>query len=135
MNRTPSVGSRRPRQAAVWVLQIVLALAYLAAGWSKVSGAEAALQIFDQLGSGGDAFRILYGLAEIVTAVALLVPRISGLAALVLAALIVIAIAVHLALGELNGLVFLVPLALVTVVAWHRRTDNPLRRRAPDGYQ
>jgi len=56
-----------------WVLQGLLAAAFLAAGGAKLAGVPMMVQIFDQIGMG-QWFRIVTGLVEVAGAVALLVP-------------------------------------------------------------
>jgi putative oxidoreductase len=110
----------RTWHVALWVIQIVLAAAYLAAGFSKLAGTPEAMVIFDQVGLG-DWFRYLIGTLEVVVAIMLLIPRLCGLAAVALLVLILVAIAAHVAIGDVNAVVFLVPLVLAAIVAVGRR--------------
>src|SRR5260370_41318024 len=63
-----------------WVLQGLLAAAFLAAGGAKLLGAAMMVQIFDQIGMG-QWFRAVTGLVEVAGAVALLVPGLAALGA------------------------------------------------------
>lgn len=109
---------------ALWVVQALVAVAYVLAGASKVGSAEAAVVIFDRIG-WGDWFRYLMGGLEIIAAVGLLVRSFVVRAAVALGVLITVAIVAHLAIGDTNGLVFLVPLVLVGVIAYARRKGAP----------
>lgn len=110
----------RAANIALWVLQIVTALAILGAGASTVIGAAQAMAVFTALGTG-DWFRYLTGVLEIAGAVGLLIPRLVGLAALALAALWLVAIATHVFLIGGNPAAAVTFFILSTVIAGGRR--------------
>lgn len=56
----------------VWILQIVAAIAFLMAGGSKLVGAPAMIQLFDEIGVG-QWFRYVTGAIEVLSAILLLV--------------------------------------------------------------
>src|SRR5215212_6348208 len=66
---------------ALWALQAVLALMFAMAGFAKVGGDAAMVKMFATIGIG-QWLRYLVGTLEIVGALGVLVPRVSGLAAL-----------------------------------------------------
>jgi putative oxidoreductase len=73
----------------LWVLQVLLAVFFLAAASApKLLGQQAAVDMFTDIGAG-QWLRYLVGILELAGAVGLLVPRLSGLAAIGLAALMV----------------------------------------------
>jgi uncharacterized membrane protein YphA (DoxX/SURF4 family) len=73
-----SIETRQPsRRTGVWILQIVVAAAFLAAGGAKLAGAPFMVQLFAQIGLG-QWFRVVTGIVEIVGAVALLYPRLAS---------------------------------------------------------
>jgi putative oxidoreductase len=111
--------SNRALRATLWVLQILLALAYLSFGYSKLVDAPAAAEIFDKVG-WGDWFQYVVGVLEIAVAIPLLIPRYARRGAIALIALAVVAIGVHAAIGDPNGLVFVVPIVMASVVVWGR---------------
>jgi len=78
-----------------WVLQGLLAAAFLAAGGAKLAGVPMMVQIFDQIGMG-QWFRIVTGLVEVAGAVALLVPGFAALGAAWLGATMFFAVLTHL---------------------------------------
>src|SRR2546426_8844203 len=63
----------RGRVVGAWIVQGLLAAAFLAAGGAKLAGVPMMVQIFDQIGMG-QWFRIVTGLVEVIGAVALVVP-------------------------------------------------------------
>jgi hypothetical protein len=80
---------------ALWGLQIGLAALFLLAGGSKLVGAPAMVALFTAIGVG-QWFRYVTGLIEVVSAVALLVPALAPLGALLLVATMAGAITTHL---------------------------------------
>jgi len=110
---------------SVWTLQILLAAFFLvAAAGPKLVGQAYAVEIFDAIGIG-QWFRLFVGLVELAGAIALLIPRLAGLAALGLVATMVgAAFTQLLVLG--TPVLALTPLllcALNGVVAWVRRAE------------
>lgn len=113
-----------PRWANIgmWVLQALLALTYLFSGVNKVGGEAQTVAGFDAIG-WGDWFRVLIGVLELAGAVALMIPILSGLAALAFTGLmtgaVIMTVAVYgdLALAVIPATVGI----LVAIVAWGRR--------------
>lgn len=70
---------------AIWVFRVILAALFLFAGYLKLSGAEMEVQIFETVGLG-QWLRYATGLAEVIGAIALLVPPVSAFGALILLA-------------------------------------------------
>lgn len=119
--RNPALKSRPGRglNIALWALQVLLAAAFLMAGAAKLSGAEMMVKQFETLGLG-QWFRYLTALLEIVAAVLLLIPRLSGLGALLLIPIMLGAAAAHVVVFKDSPVAPLVILALAAVVAWGR---------------
>jgi uncharacterized membrane protein YphA (DoxX/SURF4 family) len=84
-NKAPAA---RATNVALWVLQAVLALQFAGGGLAKLAGAPELVDMFANIGAG-QWLRYLVGALEVVGAVGLLVPRLSGLAAVGLAGLMV----------------------------------------------
>lgn len=102
-----------------WALAVILALAFLMAGGTKLSGQAEMVENFDKWGLSSTAMYLI-GLAEILGAIGLLVPRTRFLAALGLMALMLGAIGTHL----LNTETFVPPLVLLlllSLLAWVRK--------------
>ena len=110
----------RTRRYGVWALQIVLALAFLAAGGSKLAGVPMMVQIFDQIGIG-QWFRFVTGVVEIVGAVGLLIPGFAGPAALWLGFTMVCATITHLTVLHTNPAPAIVLVVLNALVVFLRQ--------------
>jgi putative oxidoreductase len=126
---TLSIKSGRGVNVALWVLQVLLAAAFLMAGASKLAGAEMMVKQFETLGLG-QWFRYLTGALEIVAAVLLLVPRWSGFGGLLLIPIMVGAAIAHLVVFKNSPAVPLVFLGLASVVAWGRLMREPVATKA-----
>lgn len=122
--------ARSPRsQAAMivgWLLRIALALVFAGAGFSKLAGDPAMLQLFDDVGAG-QWLRYVVGALELAGAVGLLVPRLCGLAAAGLVLLMIGATITNIAVLGVSPAFTLLLLVLAAVVVWlRRRRLNPL---------
>jgi putative oxidoreductase len=116
----------RAANFALWVLQAVLALMFVLSGFAKVGGDAAMVEMFATIGIG-QWFRSLGGALEIAGAVGVLVPRLSGLAALGLVCLMVGATLTNV---FVLGTSPLLPIALMLVsvlVAWGRWPQTSTR--------
>jgi uncharacterized membrane protein YphA (DoxX/SURF4 family) len=97
---TRQASAPRVGNVGLWVLQAVLAFQFAGGGLLKLSGAPVMAELFADIGAG-QWLRYLVGALEVAGAVGLLVPRLSGLAALGLAGLMVGATATNLfVIGE-----------------------------------
>ncbi|HSZ55657.1 MAG TPA: DoxX family protein [Tepidisphaeraceae bacterium] len=116
--------ARRPLSKGLnitcWALQGLAALAFLAAGGSKLAAAPAMVEMFAKIGAG-QWFRYLTGALEVFGAVALFVPRAAFYGALLLAMVMLGAIVTHLAILGGSPVPALVLLVIVGTVAWLRR--------------
>lgn len=79
-------GTAGVSNVGLWVLQVGLALQFAGAGFLKLSSAPTMIDMFADIGVG-QWLRYLVGALEVCAAAGLLVPRLSGLAALGLAGL------------------------------------------------
>src|SRR5436305_7272335 len=80
---------------ASWILQILAAAAFFAAGGAKLTGAPAMVAVFDKIGVG-QWFLYVTGVLEVVGAIGLLVPRTALYAAVLLACVMAGAILAHI---------------------------------------
>jgi len=87
--------SSRGRVIAVWILQILAGVAFLAAGGSKLAGAQAMVDTFQKVGLG-QWFRYVTGLLEVAGAIGLFLPKFSFYGAVLLATVMVGAVFTHL---------------------------------------
>jgi putative oxidoreductase len=108
LDRTVTRG--RAVTVTLWTAQILLAVFFVVAAAPKLLGEATTVASFDAIGFG-QWFRYLTGACELAGAVGLLIPRLSGLAALGLAGVMVGATVTNLFL--LPGMA---PVAVVTVL-------------------
>lgn len=113
----------------LWILQIGAAGMFLMAGFSKLSGDPMMVGMFDAIGLG-QWFRYVTGSLEVLGAVLLLIPRLSGLGALLLVGVMLGAVTTHLFVVGGSPLPAIILLIVTGVVAWGRRqrTMNILAR-------
>ena len=78
----------------LWILQIGAAGMFLMVGFLKLSGAPQLVGLFEAIGLG-QWFRYLTGTLEVVGAILLLIPRTSGLGALLLVGVMAGAVMTH----------------------------------------
>lgn len=103
----------------LWVLQAALALQFAFAGFLKLSGAPAMVDLFARIGAG-QWMRYFVGAVEIAGAVGILIPLLSGLAALGLTALMVGATVTNLFVIDDAPWIPIAVLVMSALVAWGR---------------
>lgn len=123
---TPVVIRSRPANVALWVLQVLLAAAFLGAGGAKLAGAAPMVAMYEAIGVG-QWFRYVTGVFEIGGAIALLVPRGAALAAVWLSCIMVGAIITHLAVLHNSPIGPVVLLIGLGIVAYVRRSELAAR--------
>ena len=79
----------------LWILQIGAAGMFLMVGFFKLSGDPRMVGLFDAIGLG-QWFRYVTGSLEVLGAILLLIPRLSGLGALLLVGVMLGAVPTHL---------------------------------------
>jgi putative oxidoreductase len=104
----------------LWILQIGAAGMFLMVGFFKLSGDPRMVGLFDAIGFG-QWFRYVTGSLEVLGAVLLLIPRLSGLAALLLVGTMLGAVATHLFVVGGSPLPAIILLIVTGVIAWGRR--------------
>jgi putative oxidoreductase len=115
------VANSKGRMIGFWVLRILLATAFLAAGGAKLAGAPVMVQMFEKLGIG-QWFRVVTGAFEVSGAILLLIPRLTFYGAGLLMLVMIGAITAHLTVLGGNPAPPLVLLALNGLTAWLART-------------
>lgn len=115
---------RRPRAVRVilWIAQIVLAGMFVMVAAPKLLGDPAAVASFHTIGFG-DWFRYLTGACEVGGAIGLLIPRLSGVAAIALVGLMACATLTNLFLlpGMASAAIVTVVLGIAfALIAWGR---------------
>jgi putative oxidoreductase len=104
----------------LWVLQIAAAGMFLMVGHLKLSGDARLVGLFEAIGLG-QWFRYMTGALEVLGAILLVIPRTSGLGALMLACVMVGAVVTHVFIVGGSPLMAIILLGVTGVVAWGRR--------------
>ena len=109
------------KEVVLWVITLFLALVCLRSGWLKVTGNIFWVRDFHRWGYP-DWFRLAVGVAELISAVLLLVPRLASYGASLFAVVMLGAIFTHYANNETSRLPFnFLLLTLSLVIAFVRR--------------
>src|SRR5438105_1195771 len=114
--------SARARSVAFWVLKIVLALMFLAAGTFKLIGAPMMVAEFGRVGLG-QWFRIFTGACEIAGALLLLWPASTGFGAVLLTCVCIGAFFAQWLVLHGDVIHALVLVAILSSMAWSSRRD------------
>src|SRR2546427_6378410 len=127
MSQTMIAGSRfgsastgKIINVGLWILQIGAAGMFLMVGFFKLSGDPRMVGLFDAIGLG-QWLRYVTGSLEVVGAVLLLIPRLSGLGAVLLVGAMLGAVATHLFVVGGSSLPAIILLIVTGVIAWGRR--------------
>ena len=104
----------------LWVLQIGAAGMFLMVGFLKLSGNAQLVGLFQAIGLG-QWFRYLTGSLEVAGAILILIPRMSGLAALMLAGIMICAVFTHVFIVGGSPLGATILLVVTGIIAWGRR--------------
>lgn len=106
----------------LWALQVILALLFVAPGWSKVTSHPGVIRMFQKFGYP-DGFYWVVGVVELAGAAGLLIPPVTAYAAGALMCVMAGATYSHLAAGDPIGRVIQtsVSFLLLALVAWSRR--------------
>ncbi|MGH3798280.1 MAG: DoxX family protein [Pseudonocardiaceae bacterium] len=117
-------GQRRRGHVALWCLQVLAAGVFVMAAIPKVTADPQAVAGFTALGLGTVGMYII-GALELAGAIALLIPRLAGLAGLAFVALMIGAVlSTLLVLGASLVAMPAAVLVLVAVIAWGRRRST-----------
>lgn len=112
--------SGKGRRITLWTLSGMVALAFIAAGGSKLAGASAMVEVFDKVGLG-QWFRYVTGFLEVMGAIGLLISRYAFYAAALLGVVMVGAIIAHVTVLGTSPAAPVVLLVLSGIVAYLRR--------------
>lgn len=124
-----ATGQTKGKIIALWVLKVVVGLAFLAAGGSKLAGAPPMVAMFAKIGFG-QWFRIFTGLLEVSGAIGLFVPRFAVYAASLLAIVMVGAVGFHLTILGGNPAPPIVLLLLASLIVWLSRKTSSSELRS-----
>ena len=118
--RSSSRSTGKIMNIVLWVLQIAAAGMFLMVGFLKLSGNAQLVGLFEAIGLG-QWFRYLTGTLEVAGAFLLLIPRTSGLGALMLAGVMTGAVVTHVFIVGGSPLMAIILLVVTGVIAWGRR--------------
>ena len=125
---TATTTSRRTRSraanVALWTLQVVIAVIYAFSAFGKLTAEAQNVAGFHAMGLGNTGMYVI-GSLELAGAIAMFIPRLTGLAATCFVALMIGAVTATLAVG--GGVLAVIPatvLVLVAVLAWGRRDST-----------
>jgi putative oxidoreductase len=107
---------------ALWTVQVLVALAFVAAGSGKLLGSSDMIALFDAIGIG-QWFRYLTGSLEVLGALLLIVPGRAAFGAVLLACVMAGAVVAHLAVLPAPPTAPVVLFALTALIAWGRRSQ------------
>ena len=122
----------------LWVLQVLLAVVFLAHGWLLLAPPESMVAVMNATMS--PAFRLFLGVAEVLAAIGLTLPGLTRIlpwlvptAAAGLMIVMIGAITLHVSRGEVSSAITTtVLLALLTFVAYMRWRVQPILPRTAD---
>src|SRR3954471_12153560 len=121
---TPRRTRSRAANVGLWTLQVVIAVIYAFSAFGKLTAEAQNVAGFQAMGLGNTGMYII-GSLELAGAIAMFIPRLTGLAATCFVALMIGAVTPTLAVG--GGALALIPapvLVLVAVLAWGRRDST-----------
>ena len=114
----------RRANAALWVLQVLVAAVYLFSAFFKLTASPENVAGFQAMGLGTAGMYVI-GALELAGAIAMFIPVLTGLAATCFVALMIGAVIATLAVG--GGALAAIPatvLVLVAILAWGRRDST-----------
>ena len=121
---TPRRTRSRAANVGLWTLQVLVAAVYAFSAFGKLSAEAQNVAGFQAMGLGNTGMYII-GSLELAGAIAMFIPRLTGLAATCFVALMIGAVTMTLAIG--GGVLAAIPatvLVLVAIVAWGRRDST-----------
>jgi len=118
--RLASGSTGKIMNVGLWILQIGAAGMFLTVGFLKLSGDPQMVALFQAIGLG-QWFRYVTGSLEVLGAVLLLIPRLTGLGALLLVGVTLGAVTTHLFVIGGNPLPAIILLIVTGIIAWGRR--------------
>jgi uncharacterized membrane protein YphA (DoxX/SURF4 family) len=120
----PRPTTARIANVGLWTLQVLLAAVYGFSAFGKLTAEAQNVAGFEAMGLGTTGMYII-GALELAGAIAMFVPRLTGLAATCFVALMIGAVIITLAIG--GGALAAIPATvgvLAAVVAWGRRDST-----------
>jgi putative oxidoreductase len=120
-----SMQQARWQKITAWILQILVAVFFLAAGVTKLMGSQEMVTEFARMGFG-QWFRYVTGMLEVTAALLLLLPRTAFWGGTILATMMLACASLHLFRMDSDPVFAIVMLFISGTIAWLRR---PYRSR------
>jgi putative oxidoreductase len=117
---TNAASLEAPRNGSLWVVQLLGATLFFIAGFAKLSGDEQMVQMFAAIGIG-QWFRYVTGLIEVVSAILLLIPALSGIGALLAVPMMIGVSLIQLLVIGGSPVLPIGLLIIASIVAWGRK--------------
>jgi putative oxidoreductase len=111
--------SSKALNVTFWILQGLLAAAFLVAGTTKLAGPQMQVAFFEKIGLG-QWFRYFTGGLEVIGAILVLVPRTAVVGAALLGVTMVGAVDIHLLITGGSPVPSVVLLVIAVAVIWYR---------------
>jgi uncharacterized membrane protein YphA (DoxX/SURF4 family) len=121
---TPHPTISRAANIGLWILQVLLAAVYAFSAYGKLTADAQNVAGFEAMGLG-TAGMYTVGALELAGAIAMFIPRLTGLAALCFVALMIGAVIITAAIG--GGALVAIPATVgvvAAIVAWGRRDST-----------
>ena len=112
----------KPLNIVLWTLQVLVALAFVAAGSGKLLGSSEMIALFDAVGIG-QWFRYVTGSLEVLGALLLIVPGTTAFGAVLLACVMAGAVVAHLTVLHSAPTAPLALFVVTALIAWGRRSQ------------
>ena len=127
------MNKEKAKTVALWIIRILVAFVFVAAGFRKLMGGESVAEMFQHWGFP-DKFYYFIGAVELLGGIGLLIPRLAGYAAILLFGNMIGAIITHLTHNEAERLPFpVLLLILLAVVAYAKRPAFLRKKEVPTG--
>jgi uncharacterized membrane protein YphA (DoxX/SURF4 family) len=110
-----------------WILQGLLAAAFLVAGTTKLAGPQMQVDFFEKIGLG-QGFRYFTGGLEVAGAILVLVPRTAVMGAVLLGMIMVGAVDIHLLIAGGSPVPSIVLLVMAVAVTWYHELYRKRRQ-------
>jgi uncharacterized membrane protein YphA (DoxX/SURF4 family) len=119
--------ARIAKEVLLWIVMLLLALVCLRSGWLKVTGNISWVRDFHRW-NYPDWFRMLVGVAELISGALILIPRFAGYGASLFVVVMMGAIYTHMTHNEISRISFNILLLALSLVVVFGRLPRPLKR-------
>jgi len=122
------MNKEKAKTVALWIVRILVAFVFIAAGFRKLMGGEAVAEMFQHWGFP-DKFYYFIGAVELLGGIGLLIPRWTGYAAILLFGNMIGAIITHWTHNEAESLPLPVLLLILLAILAYAKRPAFLRKK------